>query len=337
MMTLLTVVAALLAVNVMSAFVVIILRIRSNKRAKRFGAIEARWEPVIIGIISGSDEPVPPVPDQEVHHVLEIAGRFARRLRGEDRDRVQQFTGPLVRVLLPDLADRSAEKRAAIVELLSVLALDEYGTQIVVALDDPSSRVSLVAARALSQPEHPQYVTAVLNRLHRYSAWAPALMSSMLAHAGAGALDGLRGYLEDETRPTAARAVVAGALRLLRDPQAAGIAARMLVSDDPELVVACLRLIDAVGSEQQADAVRSVIDHPAFFVRSEAVTALGHIGATSDVGAIERTIHHDSPWVAIRAARALWALGQHRLLEDLSVGEGLAADAAREVLYEEAT
>jgi len=37
------VVAALMALNVLFAFMVVLLRIRSNHRAKRFTRIEARW------------------------------------------------------------------------------------------------------------------------------------------------------------------------------------------------------------------------------------------------------------------------------------------------------
>ncbi len=336
MTSLLTVLAALLIVNLMSALVVILLRIRSNHRARRFGRTESRWEPVIIQVIGDGDDVVPRVPGHEVRHVLEIAGRFARRLRGPDRERVQGFSAPLVGLLLPDLTAHSAETRAATVELLSVLALDEHGPRIVAALDDPSPRVSLVAARALSRPDHPQYTAAVLDRLHRYSTWSPSLMSSMLAQVGTGALNDLRSYLADVTRPTRGRVIVAGALRLLRDLEGAPIAAIALSSEDPELVVACLRLIDAVGSTEQANAVRPLLGHSAFFVRAEAATVLSHIGDPSDIDAVACMVHEDSPWVAIRSARALLVLGQREMLEDLSRGEGLAADSAREVLCEEA-
>ena len=330
------VVAALMALNVMFAFMVVLLRIRSNHRAKRFTRIEARWEPVIVGVIGDGVEIVPRVPGSEMRHVLEITGRFARRLRGPDRDRVMGFSAPLVSVLLPDLTARSAGKRAATVELLSVLALDEYNALIVAALDDPSPHVSLVAARALSNPAHSQHAVAVLDHIHRYSDWSPSLLSAMLAQAGSGALVGLRSYLSDEARPARSRAVVAGALRLLRDPQGAPIAAEALESDDPDLVVACLRLLSVVGSLEQADDVRPLLSHPAFFVRAEAATVLSHIGGEQDVTSVSRMIHEDSPWVAIRSARTLLALGQREMLEDLSAGQGLAADSAREVLCKEA-
>jgi HEAT repeat protein len=331
---LVAVVGALLIVNVLFAVTVVLLRVRSNFRAKRFGRIESVWDPVIIGVVSGDDRPVPPIRESDVDHVLQISGRFARRLRGPDREKVQAFAAPIVGRLIGDLSARSAETRAAAVELLGVLALDTHDAFIVDALDDPSQRVSLVAARALLQPEGSEHMFAVLDQLHRYSTWSPSLIASMLAHAGTGALPELRDYLGDASRPTAARAVVAGALRLLHDPQGADIAAGLLDSGDPELVVASLRLIDTVGSSPHADAVRRLIDHDAFFVRSEVATVLGHIGDVSDVEAIARMATLGSPWVAIRSARALLDLGQLATLEDLSRGEGLAADSAREVLEE---
>lgn len=336
MTSLLTVVTVLLALNIMFAVMVVLLRIRSNHRARRFTRIEARWEPIIVGVIGDGVEIVPRVPGSEMRHVLEIAGRFARRLRGPDRERVQNFCAPLVSLLLPDLEARSAGKRAETVELLSVLALDDYSPLIIAALDDPSARVSLVAAQALSSPDHAQFTAVVLAHIHRYADWSPSLLSAMLTQAGSGALPDLRSYLRDEDRPERSRAVVAGALRLLRDPEAAPIAATALDTDDPDLAVACLRLLSIVGSLEQASDVRPLLSHPAFFVRAEAATVLSHIGGPQDVSSVSRMIHDDSPWIAIRSARALLALGQRDLLEDLSLGQDLAADSAREVLCGEA-
>ncbi len=336
MIGLLGFVAALLVANAIFAGMVLMLRVRSNARAKRYDEIERQWEPVVIGIVSGSVDPVPAVPDDEVCHVLEIAARFSRRLKGQELESVRRFISPYVDYLLEDLHDPSPEKRGAAVDKISVLALDSHAEHIVAALDDPSSRVSLVAARALSHPNRLECTGAVLDRLHRYAHWSPSLISTMLAQVGTGALPHLRAYLGSTSRPSHERAVVAGALRLLRDPHSAQIAAGVLESDDSELVVACLRLIDAVGSKEQADAVRPLVEHPTFFVRSEAVSVLSHIGDATDIDAITANIYHDSPWVTIRAARALLELGQRQLLMSLAMGDGLAAASAREVLYEEA-
>ncbi len=329
---LLAVVGLLLVLNLLFAAGVVLLRIRSDYRARRFTRIENTWDPIVVGVVSGADQDVPSIPDAEAEHILQIAGRFARRLRGPDRDKVQAFAAPVVGLLHRDLTSRSPETRAAAVELLGVLALESYGDSIVNALGDPSPRVSLVAARALLQPESSRHVPAVLEQIHRYATWSPSLMSSMLAQAGTDAVVDLRLYLADTERPSQARAVVAGALRLLRDPLSAQVAADSLGSHDPELVVACLRLLETVGSSTQAEAVRGLVDHPAFFVRSEAVTVLGRIGDARDVETVAAMAEWDSPWVAIRSARALLDLGERSLLEELAAGSGLGADSAREVL-----
>jgi hypothetical protein len=334
MKTVLGLVENLLMLNIALAFGVIFIRARSNFRAWRFWWIEDRWEAVIIKVIGG-DAVVPPVPANDARHVLEIAGRFARRLRGPDRMRVEEFSAPFVGLLLPDLTARSAEKRAAAVELLSVLALDAFADDIVVALDDRSPRVSLVAAKALSSPDRPECTAEVLDRLHRYSNWNSSLIALMLARVGVGALDDLRDYLGDVARPAAARAVVAAALTHLSDPVSASLAADTLESADPELVVACLRLIYVVGGPAQADAVRDLVDHPVFFVRAATAAALGRIGDESDVPAITELVHDDSPWVVLRSTGALLALGGNDALQELAAGQGLAADSARETLFGE--
>jgi HEAT repeat protein len=315
------------------AVAVLFLRGRSNFRARRFGRIEAEWEPVIIAVIGGSGDPSTPEDMDEARHVLEIAGRFARRLRGPDRKRIEEFCASFVEVLRPDLSARSAERRAAAVELISVLALERYVDEIVNALDDKSPRVSLVAARALSNPDHPEFAAAVLGRLHRYTTWSSSLISSMLAQIGSGALEDLRRYLGDLGKPSAARAVVAGALRLLADPLSAELAADVLDTGDPELAVASLRLIGVVGGPAQADAVRKLIDHPVFFVRSATASVLGRIGDDSDVPFISAMVHDESPWVALGSAGALLKLGRRETLESLATGKGLASEAARETLF----
>lgn len=334
MTELLGVIVILFAVNVLFVVVVIFLRIRSNYRARRLTQIESVWDPVIVGVVISDDQDVPPIPENEARHVLEIAGRFARRLRGPDREKVQKFAAPIVGLLEERLTSGSQDSRAAAVELLGLLAPNSYSASIVAALNDPSPRVSLVAARALLHPDTTNHTPAVLRQLHRYSTWSPSLVSSMLEQAGSGALPDLRRYLGDAKNATWARAVVAGALQRLSDPQSAAVAADALESDDPELAVACLRLIGTVGSSLQADAVRRLAQHPVFFVRSETAAVLGHIGDDSDIEAIASMAGSDVPWESIHAVRALLDLGQHSMLEGLSAGHGQGADSAREALQE---
>ena len=333
---LLTVIVGLFLLNTAFAAVILLIRAKNSLKARRLGRIEAKWEPVLIDVINGDDPPAPDLAQssREAQHVLEIAARLARRLRGPDRQRVIAYVRPIIRARRHELVSRSAGKRAAAVELYSVLAFDDHKAYFAEALDDRSGHVSIVAARSLCRPDQDEYFTDVLRHLPRYTTWSQGLLAQMLASVGPSAMPHLRTYLGATTNPPAARATAAAALRILRDPESVRIAEMSLEHEDPELVVSCLRLIRAVGSSSSAPAVRPLLSHDAFFVRSEAATVLGNIGSEEDVALIIDQIDTDSPWIAIRSARAVLALSDADTLEDLASKDGLVGAAAREVLQE---
>jgi len=329
-------VLVLVAVNLMFSGLVVLLRINNARRAERLEARKVVWYPRIIGLISDGSVPeslAALVEPQERSDVVEIAWEIARRLRGTDRSRVQEFAAPLLQTLIPDLKARRPETRARALQIVTSLGGSEYEDTTVRFLDDPSPLVSLVAARALSQPRHAPQIGQVLDRLDRYQRWSQALTSSMLAEVGMEAAPAMRAHLDDDGRPTHARAAVARSLELLRDIEAASVAADQLEDADAELIAACLRLLFVVGTEAQAGAVRPLIDDDRFFVRSAAMIALGRLGSRDDATLIMGAIDPDSPWVAIRATQALAELHATAELATLVTNGGLPADAAIETLY----
>ena len=329
-------VLVLAAVNLTFAALVVLLRVNNARRAKRLQARKLVWYPRIIALISDGSVPeslTALVEPQEQGDVVEIAWDIARRLRGTDRSRVEEFVTPLLQMLIPDLKARRPETRARALQVVTALGGAEYEETAVEFLDDPSPLVSLVAARALSQPSHALQIGQVLDRLDRYERWSPALTSSMLAEVGMAAAPAMRAHLDDNDRPTHTRAAVARSLELLRDIEAASVAADQLEDADAELIAACLRLLSVVGTEAQAGAVRPLIDDDRFFVRGAAMTALGRLGSRDDATLIVGALDPDSPWVAIRATQALAALHATADLADLVSNGGLPAEAAIETLY----
>ena len=79
--------------------------------------------------------------------------------------RIQQFAAPLMGVMTHDLEARRPEKRARAVQIVSCLGGDDYEETVARSLDDPSTLVSLVAARALAQPNRVRWIGAILDRL----------------------------------------------------------------------------------------------------------------------------------------------------------------------------
>lgn len=272
------------------------------------------------------------VPPEHARHFLTIIGRFITRLRGPDRDAVAALALPYVDVLIEETTSRSSARRSVALSLLGIVAYEDHEVTFLGALDDPSEHVSLVAAAALCRSGDPQNLAQVLERLPRYLDNSPPLLASILALGGTDAGPTLRSYLVDEARPSPARASAARALRVLRDPLAAQAASGLLESDDPELLAACLRLINMIGTIQVAPQVRPLLRHPAPFVRAEAVGVIGAIGDGRDIDAITGLLRDESPWVAIRAARSLVMLGASDRLLGVAAEDGLPGESAREAL-----
>jgi len=325
------------ALNLVFVGVVVLLRVHHVLAARREGRLVGVWWPRLIGVVSGAEDPDELralVPAEDVRAVLDMAADFAVRLRGPDREQIEAFAEPLLDVLVDDLRARSPETRAAAVRQIGLLGGDRRAMTLILALDDPSPRVSLVAARALARPGRPHRAEPILDHLGRYGAWHPGLLASMLAAMGPEAAPAFRAALADEFRSRETRAIAARALLLLRDPAAADVAASVANEDDADLVVACLRLLAVVGRSSHADAVVPLLWAPEFFIRAEAARVLGILGDRTAIPILEGMVDDPSPWVVVHVTGALQALGEREFLDRLAVSEGLAGVAAREALHE---
>jgi HEAT repeat protein len=333
---LLVAVLALVAVNLAFALLVVALRVHNVRRAATLEQRRLLWYPRIIGLISDGTPPedlTSQVGSQERSDVVEIAWDISRRLRGIDRERIQRFAAPLLDTMSPQLAARRPETRARALQIATSLGGQQYEATAIEFLDDPSPLVSLVAARALCQPGHAHCVVEVLERLDRLDTWSQALVSSMLAKVGEEAAPALRGYLSDCGRTGHTRAAVARSLELVKDLEAAEVAGDQLADGDAEVVASCLRLLYVVGSEMQAAAVRPLLTDERFFIRATAMATLGRLGSPQDAALIVGALDPESPWIAIRAARALAELHASAELAALVTEGGLPAEAALETLY----
>lgn len=322
----------MLAVNVAMAIMVVMLRMRNARKSARLGAIERRWEPAVVGfMLEGDTEPISP-PSSEAPHVLKIISRFARRVRGVEHDRLASLASPLLPIAVAQLKDRQEGERADAVETLSMFAFDDHVGQILASLDDRSDHASIVSARALCGPGRSEFVPLVLKRLGRYRDVSGSLLTSIFVTVGPKALPELRRFAWDRSTNSRERVIVADALRELRDVESAALAEDLVRCGDAEVVAAGLRLLRSVGSNEDAEAVRSTVDREPFFVRAEAMRALGAVGDESDQYRLLRGLHDSSPWVVIRSAHAMATLGWDDLLADEAIGSGPSAHAAREAL-----
>ncbi len=316
----------------------VVLRIRNTREEAKWAEVEAKWEPVILEVLIGSqpasDLTSRVAPDEELYFVNYLL-RYTRLLRGEERERLQELALPYLEPIAEHTNLRDTERRARAVQTLGELGLPTHAGAVVKALDDPSPLVAMIAARSLAKTQYAEHSDAVIARLHRFTNWSPYFLSSMLAGIGPDAAPALRRALRDESHPPQLRAVATTALAFLNDVPAADLAAEALKAEtDQEFVAAVLRLLLRVGRPEHLPIIRRLATSPNFFVRSCAVSALGSLGTSEDMQILHDAYRDESPWVALHAARALRDAGQFAVLRELGAAKDERAPLALQVLAE---
>lgn len=318
------------------AVAAVALRDRNDRRAARWAELEARWEEKTVEVITGLAEPSDVwalVRPGDERQFLGFLLRFARRVSGAERRRVDDVAAPYLDLILPQLRARSPERRARGIQTLTTLSSRRYGEEVQAALDDPSPLVAMVAARSLARRERPEFADAILKRLHRFEHWRPGFLASMLASIGPSVVPALRLALENREYDARVRSVAAEALRELNDYGAADAAARVLDdATDRDLLISTLGLLAHIGRADQIATVRRHVTTADPVVRSRVMSALGRIGTAEDLGLLRAAIDDPSPWVALRAAEALYEAGATDTLAALANSEHPQAPLARQML-----
>lgn len=326
----------LLAVNLALAGLVLVLRVRNERTARRRRAIREEWHPLLVELVGGDRSAVElqgRVSSRDTSEVVELIAEFARRLSGSDREKLLELAAPLIGAIGGQLHSARPQTRARAVRLLGELAFPAYRPEIVGALDDPSPLVSMLAATALSSARAVDDAGRLIARVDRFSAWSPGYLASLVSAMGPAVSEDARRLLSDREAGDRTREVAARALAILHDGGSADTAASVLeAEDDEEILNSCLRLLQVVGSARHAAVVRPLVSHPAFSVRANACTVLGRIGNGTDIEKLRMLIFDESPWVAIHAAEAVARLGGTEVLEDLANRSHERATVAAEAI-----
>ncbi len=332
-------VGLLLVCSTVFALLAFFLRLRNDRLARRRERLRRRWEPAILEILGGTASPediFDRVGDGDGLDFLEFLLGYARLLRGEERALVREMAAPWLPLLVPKLRGGTAESRGHAVLILARMGMPEYADAVARALRDESPVVAMIAARSIFRPGHEEHFPAVLEHLPRFTGWSRSFLASLLAGGGPDAAPHLRAILENPRERPLVRAVAADALRGLNDLESVPVALRLLsgFERDRELVVACLRLLERLGHHEHLRVVRPLVDSGDPVVRAASVSAVGSLGARSEVAILQSKLDDDSFWVSLEAARGLRALGEAATLERVAAAGGPSATLARQVLTE---
>lgn len=165
--------------------------------------------------------------------------------------------------------------------------------------------IALAAARALIMIDPQQAVQDLLPIVVQRSDWPSAKIVAILGEAGADVLSPLLATFLRQTPLTELPRL----LPLLADVDievADPILYKVLTkAKQRELIISALKL---ARSPQIIDAVRELLHHEDWRVRTQAASAMGRIGSSRDIGMLAPLLHAPEWWVRYRTGQALVGL-----------------------------
>jgi len=320
--------------------IAVVVRARNTRRARHWSMLEDRWEPAVLEALDGACTPASVrslVRKRDALLFVEYVSRFARRVRGTERELLTEMVAPWLPAVARRLEHRDEATRARAVQTISLLAHGGYAGRLVRALDDRSELVSMAAARALARRERLEFAPQVLRRLPRFARWRPSFVSAMLTGMGPDAVPELLAAFADPGQPAEARAILADALNALHVLEAADIAAGLLGPHrNRDLVAAALRLLRDLGRPEHVAAVRLLLTSQDDMVRTGAIAAFGALATPAELELLVPALEDASHRAALEAARALRSFRNGAELYALAKRDHPHAIIAAEVLAESA-
>jgi HEAT repeat protein len=337
---LLVVVAALLfmlLVTLAFALAATLLRLANNRKARRWGRLEGKWEALLPEVVAGLRAPaelLARVHPRERLYFVDFLYKQALQAGAAQRQALGRLAAPFLAPLAGRTEGGDAERRARALQTLALLAPAPHAPLLLRALADPAPLVAMIAARHLAASRQPAHVDAVLDTLHRFTEWSPKFMTSLLTSMGPAAAPRIRQRAADPALTPAERGIALDALGRLGDGDALPLAAALLAREtDADVLAAALRLVRAVGGAADLEPVRRLAAHEDFAVRGHAIAALGQLGDATDVPRLKAGLRDASPWVVLHAARGLRLHGELNFLRQ-AAQRGTVPDVALQVLAE---
>ncbi len=317
----------------------VVLRARNNRIARRWAKLEARWDPVMLDVLSGT-APVDAlevlVGPEEGRRFVEYLMRYARRIRGAERVLITGLAGPHLYLVSGDLANGNVERRARAAQMLGELGPVRYRSDLFAALDDRAPLVVMIAAVALSRHYRAADVLQLIQSVNRLSLLTNRMLVSMFQRLGPESAWAFRQTLADRAQSPKLRSVAAKVLAAFNDQDATAIAAAVAEeADDVDLRVATLQVLERVGSVEHLPLARQLVKDPVAAVRGSAIKILGKLGGEEDVPILVDALEDPVSWVAIHAAEGLRRAGRGVLEAVAEVRQRRSSMVAREMLFQD--
>lgn len=331
--------AAILLLTGLVAVMATMYHIRSDRKARRYAALESEWESLVDELLGGATEKIDLGAHMDPPERLQFLRFLLRATPGRpprEADLLKRVAEPYLDVARTGGRFEAPEIRAGRIQILGWLGGPDDVPQIVRALDDTSPLVALVALRALVRRRESQTIDKIVARLDRFRFWNMRTIASLLSEFGPAIVAPLRARVVDPTADRRIRLIGMTTLQQIGGDMAEDTAVEILEqSTDRGLITGALRILEASGEARNLALLRELADSEDEIVRLRAYAALSAIGAKSEIATLESALDDRNAWVAMRAAEALIRAGRFEALERAATGTSARAALARQVLSEQ--
>lgn len=287
---------------------ILLLRFIRHNKDRRRRVVTETWRPLLAQCVIEVPDTLPPLTDRDRLVLLYLWNHCYESIRGEARANLKELarrtgTDQLAKQLLHA---RRLRRRLLAVVTLGHLQERSVWNDLAAMLQADNAFVSLVAAKALLHIDAKAAIPLLIPVISRRNDWSPLKVVAMFEPAGAD-------IAAEAIANAACEAAPEIGARLIRHlaatqsqhglPPLRALLQKGLPSDD--VLAACLFLFGECSDPRDVATIRTHLSHPTWFVRLQAVSALGKVGVEEDESRLLALLEDEHWWVCYRAAEAL--------------------------------
>ncbi|MGB9791539.1 MAG: HEAT repeat domain-containing protein [Thermacetogeniaceae bacterium] len=278
-----------------------------RRKEERWRSFQREWLPVLAEAAAGNSPGLPALGPGDWEYFLALWCHFQESLQGESRENLLSLGRALglEREAKGMLASRDGFKRALAITALGYLREETEWGRIAEIAEENEGIEGYIAALALARIDPKRAAAVVVPVVARRSFWPQERVAALLKELRPENIGDLL-VREIEKAPPESRPRLIRLVHFSPWEQAAGLVRRLLAEEeDPEILAASLVAVRQLGDVECGDLVRSLLGHPAWQVRVQAVNALAIMAKRQDLDALIRLLSDENWWVRYRSAQAI--------------------------------
>jgi len=279
----------------------------AHLKEERSRLVQKRWLPVLAESAAGLPVHLPTLGPMDEEPFLVLWNHFQESLVGQARSNLIDLG---VRLGIERKAKRMLRARSGFTRALAIMTLghlkDESEWETIADIVEKNESIEgYIAAQALVRIDPKRAAPVVVPLAAKRTFWPQERVAAILKNLGPENIGDLLVRAVQEA-PREAWPRLIRLLHLSNREQALAFVRRLLaIEQDPEILAACLVAVRQLGDNESIQAVRSLLFHPSWQVRVQAVNALAVMATRQDLDRLVRLLSDDNWWVRYRSAQAI--------------------------------